>query len=104
LLNRFWEVEHTIEASPLSEEEKTCERIFLESTTRNEEGRFVVTLPVRQDKLINLGESREIAMRRFKALESRLISQPNLYKEYQAFMHEYTVLGHMREITLQGSE
>jgi len=52
-----------------------------------------------QDKLVNLGESREIAMRRFKALESRLISQPNLHKEYRAFMHEYTVLGHMREIT-----
>jgi len=99
LLKRFWEVEHTIAASPLSEEEKTCERIFLESTTRNEEGRFVVTLPVKQDKLVNLGESREIAMRRFKALESRLISQPDLHKEYRAFMHEYTVLGHMREIT-----
>jgi len=38
-------------------------------------------------------------MRRFKALESRLISQLNLHKEYKAFMHEYSVLGHMHEIT-----
>ncbi|XP_067204174.1 uncharacterized protein [Linepithema humile] len=98
MLKRFWEIEHNIEEPQLSEEEKACKRIFLENVKRNEEGRFVVTLPVKQDKLTNLGESREIAMRRFKALESRLISQPTLYKEYKSFMHEYDSLGHMREL------
>lgn len=99
MLNRFWEVEHSIEEPQLSEEEKACEKSFLENVQRNEEGRVVVTLPIKPDKLANLGESRDIAIRRFKALESRLIAQPRLYTEYKAFMQEYSTLGHMREIT-----
>lgn len=73
--------------------------MFLEGVRRNKEGRFVVTLPIKQDKLSNLGESREIALRRFTALEKRLIAQPNMYSEYKKFMQEYQDLKHMQEVT-----
>lgn len=64
----------------------------------DQDGRFIVKLPLKQDKLINLGESRDIALRRFKALETRLIAHPNMYAEYRKFLQEYKDLGHMREV------
>ncbi|KYQ47217.1 hypothetical protein ALC60_13774, partial [Trachymyrmex zeteki] len=99
ILNRFWEVEHNIAQQQFPSEQQACEKLFLEGVRRNKEGRFVVTLPIKQDKLSNLGESREIALRRFTALEKRLIAQPNMYSEYKKFMQEYQDLKHMQEVT-----
>ncbi|XP_018378092.1 PREDICTED: uncharacterized protein LOC108770856 [Trachymyrmex cornetzi] len=96
-LNRFWEIEHCVTAKSLSPEEKACEASFLQGVTRNE-GRFIVKLPIRQDKMDNLGESRDIALRRFKSVEKRLITQPCMYNEYKRFMDEYVQLNHMKEV------
>ncbi|XP_018374004.1 PREDICTED: uncharacterized protein LOC108768169 [Trachymyrmex cornetzi] len=90
-LKRFWEVEHL--SKPRDSEEEACNKLFLEGVSHNEEGRYVVKLPVKSDILANLGESREMAVRRFKKLEARLMAQPNLYAEYKRFMEE--TLGHM---------
>ncbi|XP_018374271.1 PREDICTED: uncharacterized protein LOC108768369 [Trachymyrmex cornetzi] len=84
------------EASP---EEQACERLFKETTTRNCEGRFVVQLPIKPDKLKQIGNSKEVAMRHFKSLERRLIKDPKMYSDYKQFMQEYLRLGHMREVT-----
>jgi len=65
---------------------------------RHTDGRFIVQLPIKQDKLANLGDSHDITLRRYKALEARLITQPDIYAEYKRFMQEYIELGHMREI------
>ncbi|XP_018358627.1 PREDICTED: uncharacterized protein LOC108758258 [Trachymyrmex cornetzi] len=54
-----------------SPEEQTCGRLFKDIAKRSDEGRFVVQLPFKPDKLMQLGDSKEIAMRRFKPLKRR---------------------------------
>lgn len=94
-LSRFWEVEHNISSPIFLLEENICESLFQNTMRRNIEGRFIVQLP---EKLANIGDSRNIAMQRFKALENRLMKQPKMYAEYKKFIHEYEDLGHMREV------
>lgn len=97
-LKRFWEVEHNVSAPSMSKEELDCEKHFLKHSRRNQEGRFIVQLPVRIDKLEKLGDSKEAAMRCYKALEKRLIARNDIYVEYKNFMQEYRKLKHMREV------
>ncbi|XP_011858863.1 PREDICTED: uncharacterized protein LOC105556386 [Vollenhovia emeryi] len=86
------------DANAFSSEEVACETLFQQSTSRNEEGRFIIKLPVKDDVLSQLGESKQIAERRFFALEKRLSKQPEVYKEYRDFMREYHELGHMYQV------
>lgn len=58
-------------ATILSTDERVCETLFQQTTLRNNEGRFVIKLPVKQSILSQLGESREVAERRFFVLERR---------------------------------
>ncbi|XP_072761512.1 uncharacterized protein [Anoplolepis gracilipes] len=97
-MKRFWEIEHGARKGEMSLEEKECEKHFESNVKRNLEGRFVVKLPIKHEEMSLLGQSKEIAIRRFKALEGKLNRDPALKKEYAIFMHEYESLGHMREI------
>ncbi|RLU25685.1 hypothetical protein DMN91_001842 [Ooceraea biroi] len=92
-LQRFWEQETLSEGRLYTEEEKRCEKQFLETTTRDADGRFIVRLPVRPG--IILGESRSQAQRRFEQLERRLVKQPQIKQVYCEFMREYEELHHM---------
>jgi len=60
---KFWDIEE-IPAVRLFSEEQLCESHFIENTQRNE------------NKLVNLGNSRTIAQRRFTHLENRLHMDP----------------------------
>lgn len=96
-IEKFWLVED-ISAKPLrSLSEEFCENHFLNNFKRNHNGQFVVKIPF-NDKLKNLGESKELAINRFKALERKLLKNPNLQRNYSGFMREYEELGHMTEI------
>jgi len=86
LLSRFWEIEHNISSHQFSQEEQACEELFKKGVKRHTDGRFIVQLPIKQDKLANLGDSHDITLRRYKALEARLITQPDMYAEYKRFM------------------
>lgn len=79
-------------------------RDFLKTVTRNNEGRLIVQLPIKTNKLITLGDSRDTALRRFKALEKRLLKQSNTYVEYKKFMREYQELEYMHQIDHLESE
>ncbi|XP_053692622.1 uncharacterized protein LOC128741071 [Sabethes cyaneus] len=96
-LARFWEIESCYAKSTLSVEETLCEAHFAATTVRNEMGRFVVQLPKRNSVLATLGNSEEIAIRRFLALERRLNANPPLKEAYSNFIDEYYRLGHMVE-------
>ncbi|XP_055714332.1 uncharacterized protein LOC129808575 [Phlebotomus papatasi] len=95
-LEKFWLIEEVNGGQNiLSPEEKKCEEHFQLHTTRNNNGRFTVSLPTR-DNLQQLGESREIAEKRFKCVERRLQRDRNLYIQYREFMKQYELLEHMR--------
>ncbi|XP_055623373.1 uncharacterized protein LOC129766803 [Toxorhynchites rutilus septentrionalis] len=100
-LTKFWELETCRTNSTNSVEESACETIFEQTTCRDTTGRFVVTLPKKPLIIEQLGESRTTAMRRFMGLERRLHANPELRNAYTDFIHEYQLLGHMKEVAVQ---
>ncbi|XP_044749748.1 uncharacterized protein LOC123310348 [Coccinella septempunctata] len=94
-LKRFWELERIPEHNVISEEDRVCERIFTETTTRDVDGRYIVDLPFISQFKPSFNDSREIALRRFFSLENRLYKSDDLRRQYGEFMHDYLNSGHM---------
>lgn len=95
-LTKFWELENFPQEQPLSEEEALSEKHFISNTTRLDDGRFVVALPLRDDPS-SLGDSYGMAKKRFLNLEARFRKQPETKKAYKDFIHEYEDLGHLSQ-------
>lgn len=70
-LAKFWEVENLGSEPVRSRDEQICEDHFVKSTTHDEDGRFVVYLPLKES-VTKLGEAFEIAKKRFYSLERKL--------------------------------
>lgn len=66
----------------MSTEEIRCEENFRLTTSRANDGRFVVQLPFK-DNINGLCESKELAIKRFHSLEKRLAKHPNLKQQYK---------------------
>ncbi|XP_055613769.1 uncharacterized protein LOC129760191 [Uranotaenia lowii] len=98
LMTRFWSLEEVESPVVFSPEEARCETLFTQTVQRQPNGRYTVTLPKNENVLAQLGESKEIALRRFLATERRLARDENLRSQYIAFMEEYVSLGHMRMV------
>lgn len=94
LISKFWEIEEVPDTPHLSEEELFCERHFQNTTTRDIDGRFIVTMPLKQPADV-LGESRLQAERRYISLEKRMVKNEALRECYTNFMREYQELNHM---------
>ncbi|XP_075163319.1 uncharacterized protein LOC142235952 [Haematobia irritans] len=96
-ISRFWEVENIPKKRFLSHEDKICEDLYRKTTRRNEEGRYVVSLPFKESfpEKLCLGSSRLGAMAQFLRNESRLIRNPDLKQEYDKSLIEYVTLNHM---------
>lgn len=70
-LKSFWEIEEVQEQIGPSEEETRCEEILFRTThKRNEEGRYIVRLPFKEDTC-KLGESKDRALARFLQIEKK---------------------------------
>ncbi|XP_062714463.1 uncharacterized protein LOC134291126 [Aedes albopictus] len=98
LVSRFWASEEIGVSKVLSSEEKRYEDIFLKSVRRESDGRYSVSLPKDEDIIWKLGESRDIAFRRFLGTERRLARDADLREQYHQFMAEYVQLGHMTKV------
>ncbi|XP_075150878.1 uncharacterized protein LOC142224986 [Haematobia irritans] len=97
LLEQFWKIEEVPAESNLTVAEQACETHFIQTTTRDLNGRFVVRLPLSQDAA-TLGESETSVYSRFLALERQFKRDNNLEKQYKDFMQSYEDLGHMTHI------
>uniref|UniRef100_A0A146L7F7 Integrase catalytic domain-containing protein n=2 Tax=Lygus hesperus TaxID=30085 RepID=A0A146L7F7_LYGHE len=93
-LKKFWEIEEISTHHPPNPEDDACEALFQESHYRQPCGRFVVRLPFK-NTFSTLPNNREVALKRFLSLESRLSRQTTARDEYIKFMEEYKSLGHM---------
>jgi hypothetical protein len=62
-IKRFWEIESFGEDDPYTEEETFYEKTFVDTTIRDESGRFIVHLPKRKN-LMNLLDNKVIATKR----------------------------------------
>lgn len=95
-LKRFWELEEVKMTLPLTKGDLECEKQFENDTFRNEQGQFVVKFPLKHSPSM-LGNSKEIASKRFLSLERKFVD-PNFKKLYFDFIHEYESLGHMTKV------
>lgn len=97
-LNHYFECETFNDSPRLSHDEQLCEKIFTETTTRQTDGRFVVKYPLKQSPT-SLGNSSDLALARFLALE-RKFNRDSVFKhKYIEFMTDYINLDHMSENT-----
>lgn len=79
-------------------EHELVEQIFQETHYRDEQGRFVVEIPMNPN-VEELGSSRAIALKRFFMLERKFEKDEAFKQQYVEFMREYESLGHMRLAT-----
>lgn len=96
-LKKFWELESVPNKILNSPEDIKCEQNFIDSHTRDDSGRYTVSLPFREEIPI-LGDSFNSAMRRFLSLENRLNKNSALKQEYSNFMQDYFDSGHMSHV------
>ncbi|XP_045501378.1 uncharacterized protein LOC123698678 [Colias croceus] len=94
-LKKFWELEELTDfSSPMSKDDRYCETLFKETTTRDKHGRFSVRIPLKESPEL-LGDSYTMAKNRFLSLERKLDRLPNYKTLYSEFITEYETLGHM---------
>ncbi|XP_018401691.1 PREDICTED: uncharacterized protein LOC108778879 [Cyphomyrmex costatus] len=63
---------------------------------KNQDGRFVVKLPIKEHIIGELGSSRDIAFKRLRNIERRFERDPSLKLQYTEFMNEYLVSRHTK--------
>lgn len=93
-LRRFWECEEISMRQHLTPDEQLAEDIFVKTTKRCDDGRFMVKLPFKNDKP-DLGESFIIAHRRYEYMTKRFLSKPQLRSIYDKSIQEYLDLNQM---------
>ncbi|KYN02007.1 hypothetical protein ALC62_07184 [Cyphomyrmex costatus] len=95
-LQRFWSIEE-VPTRPREDsytpQERLAEDLFLHTVRRDQEGRYIVRMP--RDESIILGDSENMAIKRFLATERKLNQQPELKADYHRFMKEYEEMNHM---------
>ncbi|XP_025264886.1 uncharacterized protein LOC112638071 [Camponotus floridanus] len=97
-LTRFWQLETVSNPRHYTDEESRCEESFLNNFTRNDQGRYIVKLPFKDQANGKLGNSKDSALKRFYNLEKRFKRYPDLKAQYAHFLREYLALGHMKQI------
>lgn len=95
-MQRFWEFEDLPLCTKRSAEDELAEKLFKETHSREPSGRHVVAIPMKPT-VHELGDSREIALRRFLMQEKRFARDPQYKEKYVEFMREMMSLEHMIE-------
>lgn len=101
VLRQFWELEEISESVSQSTKQDECEKLFQSTHRRDETGRYVVSLPFRES-VQELGDNRNLAMRRFLSLERKFKKNPELKQQYCQFIDDYEALGHCQEVDESG--
>lgn len=85
LIENFWKIEENYsDNNNYCKEGLECEKDFIQNHKRDAEGRFTVTLPVK-DNYTKLGDSLETAVSRFHSLEHKLNKNEPLKKNYVTY-------------------
>ncbi|GFY31756.1 DUF1758 domain-containing protein [Trichonephila clavipes] len=95
-LSEFWKLEEVPKTNAKIYPDP-CEESFSKSVKRNNEGRYIVNLPFKENN--TLGESKEKAVQLLYALENKFHKNKQFKDNFLNFMNEYLALGHMREIS-----
>lgn len=101
-IRKFWELEEVNVPPVLSLDDKLCEEYYTRTTTRNSDGRYVVSLPFK-GAVESLGDSRQASERRFLCLERKMQASPSLKAAYDNVILEYLDKGYISPITPDSS-
>ncbi|KFM63798.1 hypothetical protein X975_18993, partial [Stegodyphus mimosarum] len=102
-LKPFWELENVEVAKKGSKESEFCEEHFKNNYTREDNGKYVVKMPFKEDPMC-LGNSKQIALKKLNSLWIRLNKDENYLLLYSDFLREYGELGHMTEVKNEDDE
>lgn len=83
IVEKFWNVEEVPQDTLSPSFDDECESIFVKTHSRDAIGRYIVDLPFKDDPS-KLGNSSEVAKRRFFLLERRFTKIPGLKEKYSA--------------------
>ncbi|GFW52390.1 uncharacterized protein TNCV_2796481 [Trichonephila clavipes] len=97
-LEKFWKVEEVEEPIVKNKERLMCEEHYANTQFRTKEGKYVVSMPLKKEPSC-LGNSKDIALKRFGSLWNRLARDKNYSNLYREFLRDYERLGHMKEVT-----
>ncbi|XP_017485587.1 PREDICTED: uncharacterized protein LOC108374125 [Rhagoletis zephyria] len=94
-LQQFWKVEECNETmNHLTPEEEQAEIHFQQHVQRDSSGRYIARFPFKST-VVNLGDSRQAALKRFHGLEAKFYKNVLLKEEYTEFIQEFFELGHI---------
>lgn len=96
-IERFWKFEDIELCDKKDAEQELCETIFKNHHYRDSDGRFVVAIPLKPN-IVEIGSSRQIALKRFLMLEKRFQKEQEFHKYYVEFMQEFLELDHMIQV------
>ncbi|GFS80306.1 uncharacterized protein TNCV_3447581 [Trichonephila clavipes] len=96
-MRRFWKIENVEPETIKNKETIICEEHFLKNHTRDNTGRYIVSMPFKKDPNC-LGQSKDIALKKLNSLWNRLKREPNYLKLYKDFLKEYKEIGQMQEV------
>ncbi|XP_048479524.1 uncharacterized protein LOC125488579 isoform X1 [Plutella xylostella] len=103
-LGQFWTNEKVPEIfSEKSPEHELCEQIFQNSVELKDK-QFQVPLPLKlplSEVKETLGDSFNLALKRFHNLEKKLMANPELFMQYKQFIHEFLSLGHGHYVDIE---
>ena len=96
---KFMEGEDVSPNSAMTQDELYCEKYFEQTTRRNNDGRFIVRYPFKNDiDLAELSDTKADALKLFTFQQNRLLKDPKMHALYEEFMAEYLHLGHMEPV------
>ncbi|XP_036322035.1 uncharacterized protein LOC118736033 [Rhagoletis pomonella] len=98
LLTRFCEVEEVPRKPLASPSDILCEENYQRTTRRNPNGRYVITLPFKDPKHIDIGSSRHIALAQYLRNEKSLLRKPQVKAEYDKAITENLEIAHMKKV------
>ncbi|XP_049315814.1 uncharacterized protein LOC125779230 [Bactrocera dorsalis] len=100
-LRKFWELEELPPISITTPEDRYCEDFYKSTTTRLDNGRYVVRLPLKPEfpHTLALGHSRTSAIQQFLSMEKNLLKKGELKPEYDRVLEEYLHLNHMEKVS-----
>ncbi|XP_055714223.1 uncharacterized protein LOC129808468 [Phlebotomus papatasi] len=96
-LKRFWEIETIPNVVPPTKEQEEAEHLFSRTTTRNQDGRFVVHLPFKAN-VQRLADNKTNAIGQFVRLERKLSKNPALKEQYASVFKEYLDLDFLEKV------
>lgn len=92
-----------VEISCLHPDDEECEDFYVRTTSREENGRYIVALPFKGDTSV-LGDSYYHAKKRFLYLERKLQCSPNVKIEYDNVIREQLEKGYLAPARLDKNE